>query len=148
MTHALKASDNMPLRVTRYVDLVVLVLALPIFVAADLPLLAWGGVTAVWIFQRSAQALLMRRAERSGNRRSAVGLLSVSLLGRVWLLALAVLAIGLIDRDAGLPAAILTAITFQVWFTAFFIARSGVGGAPPRSGPSAPPRSGAQGDPA
>jgi len=38
----------MPLRVLRYLDLVVLVLALPIFIAADLPLLGWAGAAVGW----------------------------------------------------------------------------------------------------
>src|ERR671910_3386337 len=43
-THALKASDTpMPLRVLRYLDLCVLVLALPIFIAAGLPPLGGAG---------------------------------------------------------------------------------------------------------
>jgi len=113
----------MPLRVLRYVDLVVLAAAAPVFVAADLPLLAWAGVTAAWLLQRVAQALLFRRAEASRNPRSAVGLMSVSLLGRIWFLALAVLGLGLVDRDAGLPAALLTAVVFQAWFTAYIVGR-------------------------
>ena len=125
--HALKASDSMPLRMLRYLDLVVLALALPVFLAAGLPLLGWGGIAAVWVLHRAAHAGFLRRAEASGNPRSAVGLMSVSLIGRVWLLALAVLAIGLIDRDAGLPAALLTAVVFQVWFTAFVVGRSTAG---------------------
>ena len=127
--HALKASDPMPLRMLRYLDLVVLALALPVFLAAGLPLLGWAGIAAVWVLHRAAHAGFLRRAEASGNPRSAVGLMSVSLIGRVWLLALAVLAVGLIDRDAGLPAALLTAVVFQVWFTAFIVGRSTAGGA-------------------
>jgi hypothetical protein len=119
----------MPLRALRYVDFVVLAAALPVFVAAELPLFGWAGVTVAWLIQRAAHAFFLRRAEASGNPRSAVGLLGVSLLGRVWLLALVVLGIGLIDRDAGLPAAVLTAVTFQVWFTAYFVGRSMQGGA-------------------
>jgi len=114
----------MPLRVLRYLDFAVLLLALPIFVAADLPLFGWIGVTVAWLLQRGAHGLFLRHAEASRSPRSAVGLMSVSLIGRVWFLALAVLAIGLIDRDAGLPAAVLTAVTFQVWFTAFIVGRS------------------------
>ena len=118
----------MPLRMLRYVDLAVLAAALPVFVAAELPLFAWAGVTVAWLLQRGAHAFLLSRAQASGDPRSAFGLLSVSLLGRVWFLALAVLGIGLIDRDAGLPAAVLTAVTFQVWFTAIFVSRSMEGG--------------------
>jgi hypothetical protein len=113
----------MPLRMLRYVDLAVLAAALPVFVAADLPLFAWAGVTAAWLLQRVAHAFLLGRAEASGSPRAAVGLLSVSVMGRVWFIALVVLGIGLIDDAAGLPAAVLTAVTFQVWFTAFFILR-------------------------
>jgi hypothetical protein len=114
----------MPLRVLRYVDLAVLALALPIFVAADLPMFAWAGVTVAWLLQRTAHAFLLGRAEASGNPKTAVGLLSVSIMGRIWFIALAVLGIGLIDDEAGLPAAVLMAVTFQVWFTAFFVLRS------------------------
>jgi hypothetical protein len=118
----------MPLRVLRYVDLVVLAAALPVFVAAELPLFGWAGVTGAWLLQRSMHAFFLRRAKTSGNPRSAVGLMSISLIGRVWFLALAVLGIGLAERDAGLPAAVLTAVTFQVWFTAFVVSRSIEGG--------------------
>jgi hypothetical protein len=113
----------MPLRMLRYVDFAVLAAALPVFVAADLPLLAWAGVTMAWLLQRVAHAFFLGRAEASGSPGAAVGLLSVSIMGRVWFIALAVLGIGLVDDDAGLPAAVLTAVTFQVWFTAFFILR-------------------------
>jgi hypothetical protein len=114
----------MPLRMLRFADLAVLALALPVFVAADLPLFGWAGVTAAWLVQRAIQGSFLRRAEASADARSAFGLMSVSLIGRVWFLALAVLAIGLIERDAGLPAAVLTAVTFQAWFTARMVSRS------------------------
>jgi hypothetical protein len=114
----------MPLRMLRYVDLAALAAALPVFVAADLPLFAWAAVTAAWVLQRGAQAFFLSRAKASGNPRLAFGLMGVSLIGRVWFLALAVLATGLIDRDAGLPAAVLTAVTFQMWFTALILSRS------------------------
>jgi hypothetical protein len=118
----------MPLRMLRYADLMVLALALPVFLAADLSLFAWAGVTGAWLLQRGVQAFFLRRAEASGNARMAFGLMSASLLGRVWFLALAVLAIGLVERDAGLPAAVLMALTFQVWFTALMVSRSMEGG--------------------
>jgi hypothetical protein len=114
----------MPLRMLRYADLMVLAAALPVFVAADLSLFAWAGVTVAWVLQRGAQAFFLRRAKASGNPRLAVGLMGASVLGRVWFLALAVLGIGLIERDAGLPAAVLALVAFQVWFTALMLSRS------------------------
>jgi hypothetical protein len=118
----------MPLRMLRYVDLVVLAAAFPVFAAAGLPILGWAGATVTWLFQRAAQALLLRRAEASGDPRAAFGLMSVSLIGRVWLLALGVFATGMIDREAGLAAAVLTAVTFQAWLTAYIVGRSLEGG--------------------
>jgi hypothetical protein len=121
-THALKTSgDPFALLALRYLDLVILAVALVVFVAADLPLLGWAVATGAWLSQRGLQVLLTRRAQASANPRAAVGLLSASLLARVWFLALAVLAVGLIDRDAGLAAAVLTAIVFQAWFTTFMV---------------------------
>ncbi|MBN1528112.1 MAG: hypothetical protein JW895_03575 [Thermoleophilaceae bacterium] len=113
----------------RVLDLAVLALALPVFLAAGWPLFAWGGVTAVWITQRVAQTLIERRARRSTNPRTSVGLMSISLMGRIWFMMFAVLAIGLIDRDSGLPAAVLTAVTFQAWFTGFMVSRGMEGSA-------------------
>ena len=114
-------------RALRYLDLAVLAVALPVFLLAGWPLFAWAGTTVVWLFQRAVQALLGRRAVRAANPRMMVGLMTVSLMGRIWFLMLAVLAIGLIDRAAGLPAAVLTLITFQAWFTGFMLER-GLGG--------------------
>ena len=108
----------------RLLDLAVLGLALPVFVAAGWPLFAWAGVTAVWLVQRGVQELVQRRARTATNPRTMVGLLSVSLMGRIWFMMFAVLAIGLIDRDSGLPAAVLTAVTFQAWFTGFMVSKS------------------------
>ncbi len=123
-THAIKTTDApLSLRAVRLLDLAVLGLALPVFVAAGWPLFAWAGVTAVWLVQRGVQELVQRRARTATNPRTMVGLLSVSLMGRIWFMMFAVLAIGLIDRDSGLPAAVLTAVTFQAWFTGFMVSK-------------------------
>jgi hypothetical protein len=114
-------------RALRHLDLAVLALALPVFLVAGWPMFAWAGTTAAWLFQRTVQTLLGRRAEASANPRMMVGLMTVSLMGRIWFLMLAVLAIGLIEREAGLPAAVLTLVTFQAWFTGFMLER-GLGG--------------------
>lgn len=123
-THAIKTTDApLSLRAVRLLDLAVLALALPVFVAAGWPLFAWAGVTAVWLVQRGVQELVQRRARTATNPRTMVGLLSISLMGRIWFMMFAVLAIGLIDRDSGLPAAVLTAVTFQAWFTGFMVSK-------------------------
>ncbi len=114
----------------RLLDLAVLAFALPVFVAAGWPLFGWAGVTAAWLLQRVIQSLVVERARNTTNPRTSVGLMSVSLMGRIWFLMFAVLAIGLIDRESGLPAAVLTAVTFQAWFTGFMVSRGMEGSGP------------------
>ena len=52
----------MPLRMLRYLDLALLALALPIFIAAGLPLLGYLGAAVGWLVQRGVQALIEKRA--------------------------------------------------------------------------------------
>ena len=112
----------------RYVDLVLLAAALPVFIAADLPLAGYAVVAVVWLAALAVESYAERRAMRElkgGNRRDAMGWIAATTLGRVWLIALAVLLVGLLDeREAGLAAAVLAAILFTVHFACRFIARA------------------------
>lgn len=122
-THALKASDPMPLRVLRYLDLVVLAVAFPVFLAADLPLLGWGAVTAVWVVQRALQAAVNQRAERSDRPGTVAGLLTGSMIARGWLVAGTIFAVGVSEREAGLSGAILAITVFTVYFMSHMLIR-------------------------
>ncbi len=112
----------------RYLDLVLLAIALPVFLAAGLPLAGYAVVAGVWAVALAVERYAERRAMRElkgGNRRDAMGWIAATTLGRVWLVALAVLLVGLLDeRDAGLAAAVLAAILFTVHFACRFIARA------------------------
>jgi hypothetical protein len=112
----------------RYFDLALLAAALPVFVAGDLPLAGWAVVAVVWIAATAVEIYTERRVRRelaAGNRRDAMGWVAATTLGRVWLIALAVLLVGLLDeREAGLAAAVLSAILFTVHFAGRFIARA------------------------
>ncbi len=102
----------------RYVDLVLLAAALPVFVAADLPMIAYVVVAAVWIAQHGVELLTdraVRKAAARGDRRAAMGWVGATTLGRVWVVTLAVLLVGVLDsKDAGLAAAVLAAVLFTV----------------------------------
>jgi hypothetical protein len=105
--------------VLRYGDLVLLALALPAFVIAGWPLLGYAVAAGAWLVQRGIQVIATRRVRRSmatGDRRAALGLMGASTLGRVWLIALAVLIVGLVEREAGLAAALLSVTLFTVYF--------------------------------
>jgi hypothetical protein len=107
----------------RNLDLVVLALALPVFVAADLPLLGWGAATVAWVASRVVQALAERRAAASGDRRVAMGARAATLMGRLYLVGLTVLAAGIVEREAGLAAGVLSVLVFTVYFTTLLIVK-------------------------
>jgi hypothetical protein len=98
----------------RYLDLVVLALALPVFVLGGLPLLGYAVAAVGWLAQRALREYLNRRARASDDPRTVAGLLAGSMLVRGWLMALAIFGVGLADNDAGLAAGVLTIALFTV----------------------------------
>lgn len=105
----------------KYVDLLVLATALAVFLLGGFPLLGYAVAAASWLVQRAVQAYATRRATAelaAGNRQKAMGIVAATTLGRVWLMATAVLLVGLAEREAGLCAAILVLVLFTVSFAA------------------------------
>ncbi len=110
----------------RYADLALLGLALPVFLLAGWSLLGYAVAAAAWLAQRGIQIAASRRvtrAEQRGDRRAALGIMAGATLGRVWLIALAVLLVGLAEREAGLAAALLSAALFTVYLGTQFVTR-------------------------
>jgi hypothetical protein len=110
--------------VLRMLDLVVLVLALPVFVLGDLPLAGYAAGAGAWVAQRAVQLVLERRAKASDDPRTVVGITAGSMIARGWLVALTIFAVGLAKGDdAGLSAAVLVIALFTVYFTVSLILR-------------------------
>ena len=102
----------------RYLDLVLLAAALPVFIAAGLPMAGYIVVAAVWILlygiEIGANRAIAGAVERR-DRRAAMGWLGATGLARAWVVALAVLVVGLTaGKHAGLAAAVLALILFTV----------------------------------
>jgi hypothetical protein len=116
-----------PLRVpgwVRFLDLVVLLALLPLFVFADLPFEAYVVGGGVWVLQRTIQIVLQRRAEASDDPRIVAGYTAGSMIARGWMCALAIFGVGLsAGDDAGLAAALLVIGLFTVYFTVRMITR-------------------------
>jgi hypothetical protein len=108
----------------RYLDLLLVALALPIFLAADLPLAGWGAGAGAWVLQRGLQEYLEHLADASKNPRTVVGLLAGSMIARGWFVAIVVFLVGLDENSAGLAAAVLVIVLFTVYFTVRMILRS------------------------
>ncbi|MFL5907837.1 MAG: hypothetical protein ACJ75Z_09620 [Solirubrobacterales bacterium] len=111
----------------RYLDLVLLVAALPVFVVASLPIAGYVVIACVWVAQHAIELTAERAAARAvaeGNRRAAMGWIGATTLARVWIIALAVLLVGLVSsKEAGLAAAVLAAVLFTVHFGARLLRR-------------------------
>jgi hypothetical protein len=107
----------------RYLDLLLVVVALPIFLAAGLPMAGWAVGGGAWVAQRCLQEYLDRRAAASKDPRTVVGLLAGSMIARGWFVAIAVFLVGLSDNEAGLAAAVLVIALFTVYFTTRMILR-------------------------
>jgi hypothetical protein len=109
----------------KHVDLMALAAALAVFAIGGFPLLGYAVAAAAWLAQRGIQALASRHAGEElsrGNRQRAMGTVAATTLGRVWLMATAVLLVGIAEREAGLAAALLLLILFTVSFAAQGIA--------------------------
>jgi hypothetical protein len=100
----------------RWLDLVVLVAALPVFLIGDLPIAGYLVGGGAWIAQRILQVVLARRAAASEDPRTIVGFTAASMIMRGWLVAMSIFLVGLGDNEAGLAAAVLVISLFTIYF--------------------------------
>lgn len=116
----------MGLKLLTYFDLVVLVLALPVFIVGGIPMAGYATGAGIWIVQRAIQEFANRKAKASDDPRKVVGIAAGSMIGRGWLVALTILgayfAAGSDDR-VGLSAAVLVIVLFTAYFTVSMILR-------------------------
>jgi hypothetical protein len=112
------------LALVRYLDLVALAAALPLFLLAGLPMLGYTVAAGAWLVQRGINALAQAKAKASEDPRTVVGLLAGSMIARGWLTAGSIMAVGLAGaREDGLAAAILCITLFSIYFPMQMILR-------------------------
>jgi hypothetical protein len=100
----------------KWLDLVVLVAALPVFLIGGFPIAGYLVGGGAWVAQRLLQAGLAQRARDSNDPRTVVGLTVASMILRGWLVAVWIFLAGLSDKDTGLAAAVLVISLFTVYF--------------------------------
>jgi hypothetical protein len=111
-------------RWVRYIDFLVLALALPLFLLADLPIAGYLAGGGAWVIQRLAQLWMQRRAEASKDPRVVAGWTAGSMIARGWFCAFAIFGIGIAEGDdAGLSAGVLVIALFTVYFMVRMILR-------------------------
>jgi uncharacterized membrane protein HdeD (DUF308 family) len=109
----------------KFVDPLMLIAALAVFLLGGFSMLGYAVGAGAWLVQRGIQEFAARRSKRelaAGNRQKAMGIVAGTTLGRVWLMATAVLLVGLAQREAGLSSAILLLTMFTISFAAAGIA--------------------------
>lgn len=107
----------------KYLDLALLAIALPVFLIAGLPVLGWVGVAVGWSGQRLIQHLIETKAARTEDTRGFFQLMAGSIIGRSWFLVTCIITVGLIEREAGLAAAVLSALVFTSYLVVTLVTR-------------------------
>jgi hypothetical protein len=103
--------------VLRYLDVLLIVLALPFVVLAGLPVIGYLAGGGVWIAQRLIGDVIEARAARASDIRVRMGVTMASIMIRIWLVALVILAVGLtVERADGAIAAITVLCAFTLYF--------------------------------
>jgi hypothetical protein len=116
-------STNDPLVFVRYLDIVVLVLAAPFVVLADGPVLGYVVGAGAWTVTRILGALVERHA-RTLDYKAQIGWNFGLLMGRVWVVGIAILVVGkTADRADGLMAALVALVAFTIYLATSLILR-------------------------
>ena len=109
----------------RFIDVFIVVITAPVIVLLGAPALGTLVAAAAWVLQRLAAVLIERQAKRSQSVKTGLGLNLAGVMGRAWLVALTILAVGVAgDRKDGLAAAILTLAAFTIYFATSLAVRS------------------------
>jgi hypothetical protein len=110
----------------KFLDPLMLAAALAVFLLAGFPILGFAVAACAWTVQRIVGVIATKRAAAElaeGNRQRAMGITAATTLGRVWLMTLSVLLVGLLAaREDGLASALLLTALFTFSFAAQGIA--------------------------
>jgi hypothetical protein len=116
----------MGLTLLKNLDIVILVLALPVFIVGGIPIVGYITGAGIWLIQRGIQEYANRKVRGERDPRKVVGIAAGSMIGRGWLVALTILGVyfaaGSDDR-VGLSAAVLVIVLFTAYFTVAMILR-------------------------
>lgn len=131
----------------RYLDVCLVLATAPFVPLAGLPLLGYLVAAAAWLLTRLGAAFIQERALRVGDHKLRAGMQVAGMMGRIWIVALAILVARFAgSKDDGIMAAVLMLAAFTVYFVMSFFTRGtmlapragGSGGPPPAQGRPSP----------
>jgi hypothetical protein len=112
-----------PLAIVRYADVVVIVLAAPFIVLMGAPVLGYVVGAGAWILTRVLGAVVERYA-RTRDIKTQLALNFGVLMGRVWIVGIAILVVGkTADRADGLMAALVALAAFTIYLGTSLVLR-------------------------
>lgn len=110
--------------VVRYLDALLVLATAPFVAVAGLPVFGYAVGACAWLLTRVAADILHARAMRSSDPRIRAGLAVGVMMGRVWVIVLAVLLARYAGgRDDGVTAAVLVLAAFTVYFMLALVGR-------------------------
>ena len=105
----------------RYLDVWLVLASAPFVVLAGLPTLGYAIGAAAWVLTRAGNVYVLGRAQRVSDVKARAGLQVAGMMGRLWLVGLAVVAARFAgDKDDGITAAVLVLAAFSVYFALSF----------------------------
>ena len=123
MSSTTTVSTSDPLAFVRYLDVVFVILAAPFVLLLGGPMLGYAVGAGAWIVTRFAGALV----ERHAATRDVKGQIALNfgvLMGRVWIVGIAILVVGkTADREDGLTAALVALVAFTIYLATSLILR-------------------------
>jgi len=101
----------------RYLDIVLVVLVAIPALALGAPELGYAVGAGAWIVQRLSAVAVEKRIEHLADQRRRLGISLASAMGRVWLMAIAIMVVGVTaSRPDGLTAALVIFAAFSFTF--------------------------------
>jgi len=125
------------MRPLRFADVVIVVALAPFAIAFGAPVLGVAVGCVGWVLARAFGVWADRRTAGETDPRRALSIGFASSLGRVWLLALSILAVGkAADRSDGLAAALVVLVAFTIHFAMTLLLRPARGASRARRAPA------------
>jgi flagellar biogenesis protein FliO len=109
----------------RYLDVCLVLATAPFVLAGGLPLAGYLIGAFAWLLTRLGTIFMYARARQVGDPKYRAGLQVAGMMGRIWLVALAVILARVVSKDDGIMAAALLLAAFTVYFVMSFITREG-----------------------
>jgi hypothetical protein len=110
----------------RYLDVCLVLATAPFVLIGGMPTLGYLIGAGAWLLTRAGTAFLHAQARRVSEAKARAGLMVAALLGRVWLVALAIiLARYAGGKSDGIMAAALLLAAFTVYLAMSFVTRDG-----------------------